>query len=296
MSGPGEVDGAGAALGARGLSVQLGRALAVDAVDLEVTRGAVTAVVGPNGSGKSTLLRALGRLVAPTAGTVVLDGADVARLRSKQLAQRLGVLPQGPVAPEGLTVVDLVSRGRDPHRRWYDQWSRADEAVVLDVLARTGMLDLAHAAVDDLSGGQRQRAWIAMALAQQTPVLLLDEPTTYLDVAHQLDVLELVRRLHEEAGTTVLMVLHDLSMAARFADRVVALRDGRVVAHGTPAEVVTPETLRAVFDLEAHVVADPTTGRPHVMPVGRASTGPDGRRGGGAQDDVTATGTRRATS
>jgi iron complex transport system ATP-binding protein len=252
------------------VSVRFGAATAVASVDLRIEPGTVTAVIGPNGCGKSTLLRTMGRLANPDEGAVLLDGVSIATLPTRAVARTLGILPQSPQAPEGMTVADLVSRGRDPHRRWYDQWSSADEVVVAESLARTGISELADRQLDSLSGGQRQRAWIAMALAQGTDVLLLDEPTTFLDVVHQLDVLELVRELHDRQGITVVMVLHDLSMAARYADRLVAMRDGAVVADGTPAEVVTPAILRAVFDLECEVIADPRTGRPIVVPISRA--------------------------
>lgn len=268
---PLDAHGAHAGLVARDVSVDFGgRMPALDSVTLAIETGVVTAIVGPNGSGKSTLLRAMGRLHSPQQGTVLLDGTDIFRRSTRELAREIGILPQTPVAPEGLTVVDLVSRGRDPHRRWFDQWARADEDIVREALVQTGMLDLAKARVDDLSGGQRQRAWIAMALAQQTSTLLLDEPTTYLDIAHQLDVLELVRQLHDDQGATIVMVLHDLSMAARYADRIVALSAGRVVADGTPAEVITPALLTEVFDITADVITDPHTGRPHVLPIRRA--------------------------
>lgn len=256
---------------AQRVDVRFGTTRAVDGVDLAIEPGTITAVIGPNGCGKSTLLRALGRLTGLDAGTVLLDGHDIARLKTRDVARSLGILPQDPQAPDGLTVADLISRGRDPHRRWYDQWSASDEQVVLDVMRRTGMTELADRPVDELSGGQRQRAWISMALAQGTDTLLLDEPTTYLDVVHQIDVLTLVKELHLQQGATVVMVLHDLSMAARFADRLVAMRAGRVVASGTPAEVITRDTLGAVFDLDCEVVTDRRTGRPLVIPIGRVT-------------------------
>jgi len=257
-------------LEARDVSVRFGATSAVSGVSLTLEPGSITAIIGPNGCGKSTLLRAMGRLASPDDGVVLLDGESIARQPTREVARTLGILPQSPQAPEGMTVADLVSRGRDPHRRWYDQWSSADETVVADCLARTGIADLADRQLDSLSGGQRQRAWIAMVLAQGTGILLLDEPTTFLDVVHQLDVLELVRELHSEQAITIVMVLHDLSMAARYADRLVAMRDGAVVADGTPHEVVTADTLRAVFELECEVVTDPRTGRPIVVPIARA--------------------------
>ena len=238
-------------------------------VDLELTDGSFTAIVGPNGCGKSTLLRALGRLLRPAGGQVLLDGRAIARTPTREVATVLGLLPQSPVAPEGLTVADLVARGRHPHQSWVRQWSRDDEAVVAEALEWTDMAELADRPVDALSGGQRQRAWISMALAQGTDLLLLDEPTTYLDLAHQIDVLELVGRLHTERGRTVAVVLHDLNLAARYAQRLVAMKDGVLVASGTPAEVLTEELLADVFDLEARIVPDPVTGTPMVVPVRR---------------------------
>ncbi|RBY92826.1 ABC transporter ATP-binding protein [Blastococcus sp. TF02A-30] len=241
----------------------------VDDLDLELTEGSFTAIVGPNGCGKSTLLRALGRLMRPTSGRVLLDGREIARTPTREVAKVLGLLPQAPVAPEGLTVADLVARGRHPHQNWLRQWSRDDEAVVAEALEWTDMAGLGDRPVDALSGGQRQRAWISMALAQGTDLLLLDEPTTYLDLSHQIDVLELVGRLHAERGRTVVVVLHDLNLAARYAQRLVAMKDGALVASGTPAEVLTEQLLADVFDLDARILPDPVTGTPMVVPVRR---------------------------
>ena len=240
----------------------------VEGLDLDVLPGTVTAVIGPNGCGKSTLLRALGRLLTPIEGQVLLDGKRIDKTPTRQVAKVLGILPQSPVAPEGLTVGDLVSRGRHPHQAWYRQWSSDDEQAVAEALNWTGIGDLAERPVDELSGGQRQRAWISMALAQETDLLLLDEPTTFLDLSHQVDVLELVRRLHTEAGRTVVMVLHDLNLAARYADRLVAMRDGEIVISGDPAEVITAPMLEEVFGLRAQVIPDPVTGTPLVVPIG----------------------------
>jgi len=255
----------------RAESVRLGYGdrTVVDGLDLEIGTGTVTAVIGPNGCGKSTLLRALGRLLKPSGGQVVLDGKRIDSIPTREVAKVLGLLPQAP--NEGLTVGDLVARGRHPHQAWYRQWSSDDEEAVAQALEWTGIADLAERPVDELSGGQRQRAWISMALAQGTDLLLLDEPTTFLDLAHQVDVLELVRRLHSEAGRTVVMVLHDLNLAARYADRLVAMRDGRIVAAGAPAEVVTEKLLAEVFGLAARVIEDPVAGSPLVVPIGGRS-------------------------
>lgn len=249
------------------LRLGYGDTVVVDGLDLEVLDGTLTAVIGPNGCGKSTLLRALGRLLAADRGHVLLDGRRIDRYPTREVAKLLGLLPQSPVAPEGLSVADLVARGRHPHQSWYRQWSRDDEEAVAEALRWTGLTDLAQRAVDTLSGGQRQRAWISMALAQGTDLLLLDEPTTFLDLAHQVDVLELIQRLQRDMGRTVVMVLHDLNLAARYAQRLVAMRDGRVVAEGPPAEVLTEQTLCDVFDLEAKIITDPVAGTPMVVPL-----------------------------
>ncbi|MDN6457441.1 MAG: ABC transporter ATP-binding protein [Yaniella sp.] len=237
----------------------------VDGLTLDIPPGGFTVIIGPNGCGKSTLLRALGRMITPRAGSVSIDGVDLASLRTKQVARRIALLPQAPLAPGAITVADLVARGRNPHQSLLRQWSDDDERVVDESLREVGMRDATDRLVEELSGGQRQRVWIAMTLAQQTPVLLLDEPTTYLDIAHQIDVLDLCSRLHE-SGRTIVAVLHDLDLAARYATHVVAMRDGAIAAVGTPDEVFTPETLRRVFDLEALVLRDPETGRPLVVP------------------------------
>ena len=241
-------------------------------LDLAVPPGQVTAIVGANACGKSTLLRALARLLTPRRGTVELDGRVLQSIPTRELAQRLGMLPQGPVTPEGMTVLDLVNRGRSPHQTWWRQWSRADELAVHAALAATGMTGLADRPVDELSGGQRQRAWIAMAVAQGTPVLLLDEPTTYLDLAHQIDVLDLVTDLNRHEDRTVVMVLHDLNQACRYADHIIAMKSGRIVAQGEPAEVITAETVEEVFGLRCQVTQDPISGTPLVIPIGRHHT------------------------
>jgi iron complex transport system ATP-binding protein len=241
----------------------------VRGLDLAVPPGGVTAIVGANACGKSTLLRALGRLLAPREGAVHLDGRALQSIPTRQLAQTLGILPQAPVAPEGLTVLDLVNRGRSPHQTWWRQWSRADEDAVRAALTATDITDLAGRAVDELSGGQRQRAWIAMAIAQGTRVLLLDEPTTYLDLAHQIDVLDLVIDLNRREGRTIVMVLHDLNQAGRYADHIIAMKAGRIVAEGPPADVITAETVEEVFGLTCRITEDPVSGTPLVIPIGR---------------------------
>ncbi|MET9092281.1 ABC transporter ATP-binding protein [Streptomyces cyaneofuscatus] len=244
----------------------------VTGLDLAVPPGRITAIVGANACGKSTLLRALARLLAPRAGAVSLDGRALHSIPTRELAQQLGILPQSPVAPEGLTVIDLVNRGRSPHQTWWRQWTKADEQAVHDALAATGTTDLADRAVDELSGGQRQRAWIAMAVAQGTPVLLLDEPTTYLDLAHQIDVLDLVVDLNRREGRTIVMVLHDLNQACRYADHVIAMKKGSIVAEGAPADVITAATVEDVFGLRCQVTTDPVSRTPLVIPVGRHHT------------------------
>ncbi|MGW2601188.1 ABC transporter ATP-binding protein [Streptomyces klenkii] len=256
----------GSRLAARDLTLAYEDRTVVDGLDLAVPDGEVTIVIGPNACGKSTLLRALGRLLKPARGTVLLDGEDLARIPTRTIAQSLGLLPQTPVAPEAITVADLVARGRQPHQRWWQQWSEADERAVADAMARTDTTALAERSVDELSGGQRQRVWIAMALAQETDLLLLDEPTTYLDISHQVEVLDLVRRLNRERGRTVVAVLHDLNQAARYADHLVAMKAGRIVAQGRPADIVTADLVREVFGLHAVVVPDPVTAGPLVIP------------------------------
>ncbi|MFF3599615.1 ABC transporter ATP-binding protein [Kitasatospora indigofera] len=253
-------------LEARGVTLAYEARTVVEELDLTVPDGRVTVIVGPNACGKSTLLRALGRLLKPAGGAVLLDGAELARIPTRQIARRIGLLPQSPVAPEGISVADLVSRGRQPHQSWWQQWSAEDEEAVTEALLRTSTTELADRSVDELSGGQRQRAWIAMALAQGTDILLLDEPTTFLDIAHQVEVLDLVRRLNVEKGRTVVAVLHDLNQAARYADHLVAMRGGRIVAQGPPAEIVTAGLVREVFGLDSVVVPDPVTGTPLVVP------------------------------
>ncbi|WP_374999868.1 ABC transporter ATP-binding protein [Aeromicrobium sp. CTD01-1L150] len=257
-------------LRAEGLRAGYGERTVLHDVDLSITPGRVTTIVGPNGCGKSTLLRTLSRLLAPTAGSVVLAGRPLADVRRRELARTLAVLPQNPVAPEGLTVADLVARGRQPHQPWYRQWSREDEQITLQAMADTGVADLADRPLDELSGGQRQRAWIAMVLAQQTQLILLDEPTTHLDLAHAVEVLDLVVRLCRDTGRTIVTVLHDLNLAARFSDHLVVMDDGRVRIEGAPGSVLDPELLRDVFGLRARVHPDPVDHAPTITPVAHA--------------------------
>lgn len=243
----------------------------IEELDLSIPDGEITVIVGPNACGKSTLLRALARLLRPRRGHIVLDGEDIHTLPSREVARRLGLLPQSPIAPEGILVIDLVARGRTPHQRLFQQWSTDDERAVRAALEATGTLHLADRRVDELSGGQRQRVWIAMALAQETDLLLLDEPTTFLDITHQIDVLDLVARLNREEGRTVVVVLHDLNLACRYAHYIVAMRDGEIVLAGKPTEVVDAEAVADVFGLESVVIPDPVSGTPLVVPLDRSA-------------------------
>ncbi len=240
-----------------------------DDLSLVVPAGKITCIVGANACGKSTLLRALARLLRPQCGEVLLDGRAIHRLPTKEVATRLGILPQSPIAPDGITVADLVGRGRYPHQRWLQQWSPGDEDAVTSAMVLTGTLDLASRSVDELSGGQRQRVWIAMTLAQGTPLMLLDEPTTFLDLAHQVEVLDLLVDLNQREGRTIVLVLHDLNQAARYSHHLVALKHGRVVASGDAADVITEDMVADVFDLRCRVIDDPVSGTPMVLPIGR---------------------------
>ncbi|MGW5336544.1 ABC transporter ATP-binding protein [Streptomyces bauhiniae] len=248
-------------------------------LSVEIPDNSFTVIVGPNACGKSTLLRALSRMLEPAEGQVLLDGQAIQSLPAKKVARTLGLLPQSSIAPDGITVADLVGRGRYPHQGLLRQWSAEDERVVQESMAQTGVAELAERYVDELSGGQRQRVWIAMALAQQTPLLLLDEPTTYLDIQHQIDVLDLCAELHETQGRTLVAVLHDLNHAARYATHLIALRGGEVIAEGAPDEIVTADLVERVFGLRCQVIDDPETGTPLVVPAARkARTAP--RAGG----------------
>ncbi|HEY8523809.1 MAG TPA: ABC transporter ATP-binding protein [Acidimicrobiales bacterium] len=271
----------GPSLAAENVSLAYDDRVIVDGLSVTIPTGKFTVVVGANACGKSTLLRGLARLLRPQAGTVLLDGHDIHRLPTREVARRLGMLPQQPIAPEGITVADLVGRGRHPHQRWFRQWSPADEKAVQEALEATGTADLADRPVDELSGGQRQRAWIALALAQGTDLMLLDEPTTFLDLAHQIEVLDLLADLNRREERTIVAVLHDLNLACRYAHHLVAMCDGAIVAEGPPREVVNAELVAEVFGLECLVVPDPVTDTPLIVPLpaghraeGGASAGP----------------------
>lgn len=257
-------------LSARRLSAGYGDRAIISGLDLDILPGRITVIVGPNACGKSTLLRALARLLRPDAGQVVLDGKAISELPTQEVARRLGLLPQSPVAPDGLTVAELVGRGRFPHQSFLRQWSPDDESAVLSALEATGTTALAQRPVAELSGGQRQRVWIAMTLAQDTPILLLDEPTTFLDIVHQVEVLELLARLNAQ-GRTVVAVLHELNLAFRYASHLVAMRDGAILAEGAPMDIVTEDLMRRVFDLDALIQPDPLTAKPMVIPRPRVA-------------------------
>jgi len=253
-------------LRAEGVTLAYGPRAVADGLSLAIPNGAFTVIVGPNACGKSTLLRALARLLKPRAGAVLLDGRRIEERSSREVARELGLLPQSPTTPDAITVYDLVARGRHPHQSLLRQWSREDEAAVAHALAATRVADLADRVVDELSGGQRQRVWLAMALAQETSILLLDEPTTFLDIAHQIEVLDLCAELHAQQARTLVAVLHDLNHAARYATHLVAMREGEIVAAGPPADVVDAELVEAVFGLPCRVIEDPETGLPLVVP------------------------------
>jgi iron complex transport system ATP-binding protein len=256
-----------------GVTLAYGEHTVVESLDLLVPPGQITVIIGANACGKSTLLRAMARLLAPRQGRVVLDGKDLHRLPTREVARTLGLLPQSPVAPEGITVADLVARGRHPYRRLLARWTAEDDAAVARALELTGTADLADRPVDELSGGQRQRVWIAMALAQETDILLLDEPTTFLDLSHQVEVLDLLTDLNRERGTTIVMVLHDLNLAARYADHLVAVKAGRISAAGAPEAVLDARLVREVFAMDSQVITDPVSGRPLVLPISRHHCG-----------------------
>lgn len=261
-------------LSGRGLTIGYDGRTVSEHLDVRIPPGSFTAIIGPNACGKSTLLRALSRLLKPQAGQVFLQGRDIDSYPTLEAARRLALLPQSSAAPDGITVADLVARGRFPHQSLLRQWSDADQKAVYAALEATGVQDLADRTVGELSGGQRQRVWLALVLAQDTPVLLLDEPTTFLDISHQLEVLRLCRALHRTGNYTLVTVLHELGMAFRFADHVIAMKDGRIVAQGTPEEIATPELMKEIYGIDALVIPDPATGGPLVVPLEPGHTEP----------------------
>ncbi|MFC4303220.1 ABC transporter ATP-binding protein [Cohnella boryungensis] len=257
------------ALEARELTVSYGNQFIFQDLNLSIGKGKITALIGANGCGKSTLLRTMARLLKPREGNVLLEGRSIAALPTKDVAKRMALLPQGPSAPEGLTVLQLVKQGRYPYQSWLHQWSKEDERHVRHALETTGLTELAERKVDSLSGGQRQRAWIAMVLAQGTEIVLLDEPTTYLDLTHQIEALDLLYELYEREGRTIVMVLHDINLACRYAHHLVAIRDQKVFVEGPPEQVVTSEMIESVFNMRSNVIRDPLYGTPLCVPWGK---------------------------
>lgn len=253
-------------LSARGLRVGYGEHEVIPGIDVTLPAGKITTIIGPNGCGKSTFLKAISRLM-PFKGEVTLGGTSVMSIPRKKLATIIGVLPQSPSAPEGIIVADLVSRGRHPHQTWFNQWSRSDEGVVELAMKASGIADLESRPLDSLSGGQRQRAWIAMVLAQETDILMLDEPTTFLDLSHSVDVLRTVTYLRDEMKRTIIMVLHDINLAVRYSDHLVVMKDGKIVSTGAPKDVITSALLKEVFSLEAKVIPSPLDGSPVILPI-----------------------------
>ncbi|MEW4224203.1 ABC transporter ATP-binding protein [Rossellomorea marisflavi] len=251
------------------LTLAYGERTIIDQMDLDIPKGEITVFIGGNGCGKSTLLRSIARLMKPKEGSVLLDGESISRLSTKEVARKMAILPQTPVSPEGLTVLQLVKQGRYPHQSWLKQWSRKDEEIVEDALRATGMEEFRDRKVDELSGGQRQRAWIALTLAQDTDIILLDEPTTYLDMTHQIEILDLLFELNEREGRTIVMVLHDINLACRYAHNIVAIRDREVYAQGKPEEVINCELVKHVFGMDCQVSSDPLFGTPLCIPFGK---------------------------
>jgi ABC-type cobalamin/Fe3+-siderophores transport system ATPase subunit len=255
-------------LGAEDVTTQYDHRVISQNLSIEIPDQSFTVIIGPNACGKSTLLRTLSNLIKPSVGHVLLDGKKISAYKSKEVAKKLGLLPQSSIAPEGITVANLVAHGRYPYQNLIQQWTEADEDAVVTAMELTNTSDLANRFVDELSGGQRQRVWVAMLLAQQTPLLLLDEPTTYLDIAHQIELLELFTDLNEQ-GSTIVAVLHDLNQAARYATHLIAMKAGEVIAQGSPSEIVTEELIEEVFGLKCHVLEDPVTHSPLIVPLGR---------------------------
>ncbi|ATA23445.1 ABC transporter [Brenneria goodwinii] len=263
------------AIESRGLTLGYDRQPIIDALDLTLPANKISVLVGSNGCGKSTLLKSFARLLKPQRGTVMVGGIDIHRQSTACVAKKLAILPQTPVAPEGLTVYQLVKMGRYPHQSWLQQWSSQDEGKVVQALQRTGVTDLRHRPVDSLSGGQRQRVWIAMTLAQDTDIVLLDEPTTYLDLAHQIEVLDLLRELNVHQQKTIVMVLHDLNLACRYAHHMVAVHNRTVYAQGKPGDILSEAMVKTVFNLNSRIITDPFFGTPLCIPFGRDAVGAD---------------------
>jgi iron complex transport system ATP-binding protein len=264
---------AGSRLHVEGASIGYDKRIVSEGLSVSIPDRSFTVIVGPNACGKSTLLRGLSRLLRPSAGRVVLDGADIQSYKTKEVARRVGLLPQTSLAPDGMTVADLVARGRYPHQGFLRQWTEDDEQAVRSAMAAAAVTELSGRLVDELSGGQRQRVWVAMALAQHTDILLLDEPTTFLDITHQIELLELFTDLNH-VGHTMVAVLHDLNHAARYGTHLIAMKGGAVVAEGAPSEIVTAKLVEEVFGLRCLVVSDPVVGTPHVVPLGRNGSQP----------------------
>jgi iron complex transport system ATP-binding protein len=256
-------------LAAKDLTLGYGEEIIIDDLNITVPKGEITVFIGGNGCGKSTLLRSMARLLKPKDGGIVLHGEDIDKMPTKEVAKRLSILPQSPETPEGLTVFELVKQGRHPYRRFLKQWSKEDDRAVMDALKSTNMTELQDRTVDSLSGGQRQRAWIAMTLAQETDTILLDEPTTYLDMTHQIDILDLLFELNERDGRTIVMVLHDLNLACRYAHHVVAIKDKKMYAQGRPEHIITCSLVEDVFNMKCDVTYDPMFGTPMCIPYGR---------------------------
>ena len=261
-------------LAADGLAVGYDQREIIHDLSVRIPTGKITVIVGANACGKSTLLKTLARLLKPSRGTVLLDGKSIQQIPTREVATKLGLLPQSPTAPEGITVADLVGRGRYPRTRWIRQWSKADDEAVAEAMTSTDVLSIADRPIDELSGGQRQRVWIAMALAQETDILLLDEPTTFLDLTHQFEVLDLLVDLNKSDDRTIVLVLHDLNQACRYADHLIAMKGGAIVREGAPGSVVDTELIRDVFAVDCRIEADPVTGTPMIVPMGRHHQAP----------------------
>ncbi|MFT4145182.1 MAG: ABC transporter ATP-binding protein [Mobilitalea sp.] len=245
----------------------------IDGINISIPSNKISVIIGANACGKSTLLKTLCRLIQPVSGEILLDNKKVTDMPPKQLARVLGLLPQSPVVPEGITVADLVSRGRFPYQSFFKGLSKKDYDAVDEALEIMGITELANRSVDELSGGQRQRVWIAMALAQQTDILLLDEPTTFLDISYQVEILDLLTDLNKKRGTTIVMVLHDINLSARYADYIFALQKGNLIAEGTPSDIITDALIKQVFDLDCMVISDPVSNSPFIVPKGRHHVG-----------------------